>query len=553
MHLRNSIAFSAALATAAAALSQPAHATLASGYTGVPSANPKTSGIAVPNVLTPELVQTALVQGSAKLENGTSAIPYYGYCGDGTMLPAPGAVQLPGSNIEATKSEPDKNVYLVLPGQTGADAAYDYGTHFVYQGHENAAVDAASGLKTGYITRVNLDADAAHRVTLLATHDAAGTLLPVIDGATWDPFCRRLLFTAEGGATTGGVWQATVGFPSTVVDISGYLGRGGYEGIQNDGQGNVYLVEDVGGTKGTVNSHARQPNSFLYRYLPTNIADLTAGGVLQALQVESIANPGQPIVFHAGQADADILSQDIADMHTYGLVFVTHWVTIHDTAVDGTAPFSANALAKAASATPFKRPENGVFRPGSDFAEFYFTATGDTDANTEAGSLFGGFGAIFAWKKTAGSTIDGTLSLLYRCDIDHSGFDNIAFWGADELVAVEDRGDTLHAQHNALDSAFLFDATVDYGNVGAPAPLRLLALGRDASATLDSGLLGVSGNGFQNDGDNEITGIHVSDGNPRAMGILGARVPTPFASGWRVFYAQQHGDNTLFEVLPNPH
>ena len=60
----------------------------------------------------------------------------YGYFDDGPMLPAPGDVQSPGHNVEATKSEPDKNTYLVVEGQHGADPKYDYGTHFLYQGHE---------------------------------------------------------------------------------------------------------------------------------------------------------------------------------------------------------------------------------------------------------------------------------------------------------------------------------------------------------------------------------------------------------------------------------
>ena len=74
----------------------------------------------------------------------------------------------------------------------------------------------------------------------------------------------------------------------------------------------------------------------------------------------SLANPGQPIAFQAASA----LTQDIKDLHTYGKVFNTTWVTLHDTDIDGFAPFNANALAKAAKATPFKRPENGQFRPG---------------------------------------------------------------------------------------------------------------------------------------------------------------------------------------------
>ena len=86
-----------------------------------------------------------------------------------------------------------------------------------------------------------------------------------------------------------------------------------------------------------------------------------------------------------------------------------------------------------------------------------------------------------------------------------------------------------------------------------PPPLRLIAQGRDASATIDSALLALvatTANGFQNDGDNEITGIHISDGDPTKQGILGAKRPRPFRAGWRVFYTQQHGDNITYEIHP---
>jgi len=108
--------------------------------------------------------------------------------------------------------------------------------------------------------------------------------------------------------------------------------------------GNLWILEDVGGSKGSVNNKARQPNSFLYRFVPVDPTDLTRGK-LQALQVISLIS-GQPIVFHPGQADQDILSADVADLHTYGKVFPTKWITLHDTAVDGTTPFDANALAR---------------------------------------------------------------------------------------------------------------------------------------------------------------------------------------------------------------
>src|SRR5262249_47699562 len=153
----------------------------------------------------------------------------------------------------AQKTEPDKNTYLVLRHQQGADPEFDYGTHFLFQGHEAA----------GVITRINLDADDMHRVTILATQDTSGKTLPDFDGSTWNPFAERLLFTSENGAN-GGVWQATLSVPSVVDDLAGSLGRGGYEGIQTDRDGNVWIVEDVGGPVGAVNAHAKQPNSFIY-------------------------------------------------------------------------------------------------------------------------------------------------------------------------------------------------------------------------------------------------------------------------------------------------
>jgi hypothetical protein len=296
-----------------------------------------------------------------------------------------------------------------------------------------------------------------------------------------------------------------------------------------------------------VDTHARQPNSFLYRFVPAQADDLTQGK-LQALQVISLRT-GEPIAFHAGQADADILSPDVGDLHTCGNVFQTRWITIHDTAVDGTTPFNANALAKAALATPFKRPENGLFRPGTGFGQFFFAETGDTNALTEAGSGFGGFGGVLVLTQSDPSADSGSLALFFLGDVEHTAFDNLAFWDRDHIVFVEDRGDTLHTQQNALDSAWLFDVRKSCADPGS-APIRILAEGRDPSATIDSALLGQPG--FNNDGDNEITGIHVSNGDPTEHGILGARAPHPFRDGWRVFYTQQHGDNVTWEILPRP-
>ena len=526
-----------ALAVAAFAATGSASPIDPSNLTNVPAANTKAPGVSSPNILSPELAEVAVAQGSDKLENGTAQVPYYGYDGNGPLLP------VYPSWSEASKTEPDKNTYLTLSGLKGADPGYDYGTHFLFQGHEAGS--------PGYITRVNLDADAAHRVTLLATTDANGKDLPDFDGSTWDPWAKRLLLTAEG-SQGGGVWQSNLDVPAKVENLTGILGQGGYEGIQNDSDGNVWIVEDSGGPSGSANPHAKQPNSFVYRFKPNDPGDLTKGGVLQALQVISLRT-GQPIEFHAGQADADIKSDDTKDLHTYGHTFQTRWVTVHDTATDGTAPFSGTAAAKAHHATPFKRPENGQFQPGTRFGTFLFDETGDTNNATEAGRDYGGFGTVQVLTQSSPSADTGTLRLLYQGDAAHSGFDNVTFLARDKVAFVEDAGDTLHTQRNALDSGYVLDTGTDY-STGAQ-PVRFLAEGRDPSATVDSGLSGSPG--FKNDGDNEITGIHASDGDPTTAGILGAKIPRLFspadsnaAHRWRLFYTAKHGDNVTWEIIP---
>jgi hypothetical protein len=204
-------------------------------------------------------------------------------------------------------------------------------------------------------------------------------------------------------------------------------------------------------------------------------------------------------------------------------------------------------LAKSKGGTPFKRPENGVFRPGTGFREFFFDETGDTTLTTEAGTTFGGFGSALRLSQEWPGADEGRLRLLFNGDQEHNSFDNVAFWDANHIVYVEDRGDGLHTALKALDSGWMLDVRKDYSKPQNK-PVRILAQGRDPSATIDSGFSGLPG--FQNEGDNEITGIHVSDGDPSSDGLLGNKSPRPFHDGWRVFYTQQHGDNFTWEILP---
>ena len=118
------------------------------------SAQPKAPGVSSSNVLSAGLAEVARVQGSVPVENPMDNISHYGYLNDGAMVP------VYPNWTDASKTEPDKNTYLVLDTARRADGDYSYGHHFLYQGHETGK---------GYITRVNLDADYAHKVTIMAS------------------------------------------------------------------------------------------------------------------------------------------------------------------------------------------------------------------------------------------------------------------------------------------------------------------------------------------------------------------------------------------------
>ena len=139
-----------------------------------------------------------------------------------------------------------------------------------------------------------------------------------IDGSTWDPWAKRLLFTTENANAP--TYAGTASFPMSVTDVSGALGRGGYEGIQDDSDGNIWIVEDIGGPNkpGTT---AKQPNSFVYRYVPKSPGDLQ-NGKLQVLQV--LNGAGQPVTFESQAAS----TLPIRLYWHHGASFTTHWLTI---------------------------------------------------------------------------------------------------------------------------------------------------------------------------------------------------------------------------------
>ena len=503
---------------------------------GVPNTNPaipatKTSD----NILPDGFSLRKLAEGTDPLENPSGVITTFGNL----------------NNASSTPTEPDQNTYLVLDDNPGGPTpGYDYGRQFLFQGHENSG-------NLAYVTRINLDVtDPAHRITLLTPVGADGlTHFNSIDGTVWNPFTKTLLFTQEAGFVTpppppasqlptGGVIEVPVDWPSTPRTLYGILGRGGFEGIHPDDGGNLYIAEDVGGTNVNVDptnpasvKTARNPNSFIYRFVPYKVSDLSAGGKLQALQVRIAGDPLTFVPVDVLTPFGDVFSKNQLKLHTLGTSWPIRWVTIHDTAKDGMADFDASAAAKKAGATPFKRPENLAFLPGSGFNTLFFTVTGDTDATSgmvPALAARGAWGAIFRvdlneQSKLGTQSNGGKISIFALGDQDHNSFDNITFADKNVFLTAEDRGDTLHDQLNTLDSVWAYDLRKPNFD-----PVRFIALGRDPVTSVPGGE------------DNEPTGVLVSDGDPSVMGLLGHKSLDPADS--RLFFTEQHGENTLYEV-----
>jgi hypothetical protein len=501
---------------------------------GVAKANVEAGNQPSATLIDRDFVTELVATGTDRLENPSGVITQFGVLSNGT------------------NTEPDENTYLKREQNLVCNGV-DYGRNFLFQGHEN-------GGNLAHVTRINLDRkrDDARRITLLTPVGADGlTHFNAIDGSSYNPFTNTLLFTQEtssAGNGTGAVIQITFDCQSTINTLGAFFGLGGFEGIHADDKGNVYVIEDIGGTRpgGAAIAPetgrlvplraAAQPNSFVYRYLPNNPARLEDGGKLQALQVSI---DGQPLTFGGtANAAADIIAPAQKRLHTPGTSWPVKWVTIHESRAGDTVPFVATLAAKAAGATPFKRPENMAWLPDSKFLTFFFTATGDTDAPTSLEPELadrGSWGSLFRVdlreenSGKGGSKIkpldDGMISIFVLGDQLHNSFDNLTFANEHQVIAAEDRGDTLHQQLNALDSVWAFD--VDRRQPLASA-VRFIALGRDALAAPEG------------EEDNEPTGLFVANGSTRREELVGTRKSLDEARG---FFTMQHGQNSVFEIL----
>ena len=282
--------------------------------TDVATANTRSDGYAPASKLSVELRQVVVAQGSTKLDGGPSSagsIGYYGYdndtlnaAGEPQMVPTPAA-----PNTEAHKTEPDKNTYLVFKnGLPGADPHYDYGTHFLFQGHEAGA--------PGYITRINLDADAAHRVTLLATKDATGAN-------------HRATSTARRGirGPSGCCSRPRTRTPRPTRPRRATRPRSPTSPARSAAAATRASRTTPTATSGSSRTSAARtrraraprsvPNSFVYRYVPQDPGDL-ANGKLQVLQVlnaagDPITQASQTRAQHARPGGAAHLRRELQD------------------------------------------------------------------------------------------------------------------------------------------------------------------------------------------------------------------------------------------------
>ena len=464
--------------------------------------------------------------------------------GDGPMVPAPGAVQSPGHNVEASKTEPDKNTYLVLHGQTAPTRNYDYGTHFLFQGHETGDGRRPS-------PAINLDADGAHRVTLWPPRTSTARP-PVIDGSTWDPFahgCSSPPSAARGRRLAG---DSRLSRP-TVDDISRRLRP---RRLRRDPERRRRQPLDRRGRRrhDGCGEHAREAAQQLRLPLrPDDKSDLTSRAASCRRCRSSRCAPASRSC--STRARPTPTSSRRTSRTSTRTARRSHAV--------GDAPRHRRRRHRRRStptrsprrklATPFKRPENGQFRPGTGFREFFFDETGDTDAADRGRRGVRRLRRRLEADARRGPSRNGhARALLSRRHRPQRASTTARSGDSDHVVFVEDAGDTLHAQRNALDSALAVRRDGRLLQPGATSRCGSSPEGRDASATHRLGARRARATASRTRATTRSPGSTSPTATRRVGGILGAKIPRPFEDGWRVFYTQQHGDNVTWEILRKP-
>ncbi len=296
-----------------------------------------------------------------------------------------------------TKTEPDKNTYLVLKNELRRDPNYDYGTHFLFQGHEGRVRSPARRQK-GYITRINLDADArtASRCWRRTTTDGERRS-PIIDGSTWDPGRKRLLFTTENG-TQATYWQATLGFPSHGArHLRRARPRPATRASRTTPRATSGSSRTAAARPDAVNSHARQPEQLR---LPVRAEEPRESP--RRRQAAGAAGDVAPDPRPADRRSTQVRPTPTSSRTTRrtctrtGTCFHTKWVTIHDTAVDG---IDALRRERAREGGERRRPSSGprtaCSGPARSSRRSSSTRPATRTHSPRPALLYGGFGGVF--------------------------------------------------------------------------------------------------------------------------------------------------------------
>ena len=508
-----------------------------------------------------------------KLENGTDAVPYYGYDGrDGaTAVPAGARLERRGDEDRARQEHlPRLQGRPDGPGRRATTTA------------RTSSSRATSAGRPGSITRINLDADGAHRVTLMATQTDAGVPLR---RSTARPGIRspRSCSSRPRAARTSSIYQATPDFPShrstSRTSSAALASRASRTTSRATSTSSRTSAEDEWPDRPSGRQHlgqrgTKQPNSFIYRFMPNDASDLRAGGKLQALQVIVGGNPlkfTQPASSSAADvaaaANTDISGANSAGyvaLHTYGTSFATKWITSAPRRRRRRFPGADdNALAKAAGrdavqAARERRVPAGLEVQGAllrrdrrhrqPHLRRRRPAPNPNLPACTTPNVTGGFRTIFKLVQSPKSD-DGTISVLYNGDQAHAGFDNVAFFSKDQHRVRRGRG--RHAAH-AAERARLRLAVRRHARTTrtAPSRSRFIAEGRDASATIDSGLSRLDAASRT-----RATTRSPASSSPTATractGCSASDDPKPFKPDgkWRAFWTQQHGDNDTWELI----
>ena len=181
-----------------------------------------------------------------------------------------------------------------------------------------------------------------------------------------------------------------------------------------------------------------------------------------------------------------------------------------------------------ASARRSSGPRTACSVPARSFREFFFTETGDTNALTEAGArATAASAALFKLSQQPPFGQPGHAeAVLPGRRRAHRLRQHRVLVTKDRLVVGRGRG--RHAAHAAqrarLGLALRRTARLlESGQPADPDPRPGPRRRRPPSTRRCS-----ARHGFQNDGDNEITGIHVSDGDPAWSASSARRSRTPF-------------------------